>query len=126
MSCFIPFLRSFIGSVKLFHCSDCYGKVLIFPSILYQGGDSGTKRVKVDKDAEGKIPGEPHLPEKPTMNLDKDTTSTLLEADASSSNVASIGRIEKTSVDQLPKEMHEMKIRDDKVDNHDEKVIFHS
>ncbi|XXG67201.1 hypothetical protein AAC387_Pa06g0603 [Persea americana] len=92
-------------------------------SISDPGGDSGTKRVKVDQDAEGKIPGEPHLPLEATMNLDKDTTSTLLETDASSSNVASIGRVEKASVDQLPKEMHEMKIRDDKVDNHDEKDL---
>lgn len=126
VSCFmvIPCFEIIYCSSKAVSPFRSLWKLLIFP-LLFKGGDSGTKRVKVDQDAEGKIPGEPHLPLEATMNLDKDTTSTLLETDASSSNVTSIGRVEKASVDQLPKEMHEMKIRDDKVDNHDEKVIFH-
>lgn len=49
--------------------------------------------------------------------------STSQETTASTSNVSSIARTEQSGYDQLPKEMHDMKIRDEKVDPHDDKVI---
>ena len=49
--------------------------------------------------------------------------STSQETAASTSNVSSIARTEQSGYDQLPKEMHDMKIRDEKVDAHDDKVM---
>lgn len=48
--------------------------------------------------------------------------STSLETAASTSDISSTARREKSSHDQLPKEMHEMRIRDEKANNRDEKV----
>lgn len=50
--------------------------------------------------------------------------STSLETAASTSDASTMPRKEKSGYDQLPKEMHEMKIRDEKVNHHDEKVNF--
>lgn len=50
--------------------------------------------------------------------------STSLETAASTSDISSMPRKEKSGFDQLPKEMHEMRIRDEKANNHDEKVYF--
>ena len=50
--------------------------------------------------------------------------STSLETAPSTSDISTMARKEKSGYDQLPKEMHEMKIRDEKVNNHDEKVNF--
>lgn len=46
-----------------------------------------------------------------------------METPASTSNIiSSDAGTEKSGYDQLPKEMNEMKIRDDKSDSHDDKV----
>lgn len=50
--------------------------------------------------------------------------STSLETAASTSDISSMPIKEKSGYDQLPKEMHEMRIRDEKANNHDEKVYF--
>ncbi|XP_058104819.1 shaggy-related protein kinase alpha isoform X1 [Magnolia sinica] len=93
-------------------------------SVSDPGGGSGTKRVKVDQDVEGRVPKEePRVGEATTMGLDQHTASTLLEPDPSSSNMAAIDRTDKAGVDQLPKEMREMKIREDKADHHDDKEL---
>lgn len=92
-------------------------------SVSDPGGVSGTKRVKVDQDAEEKAPGESDVSEGTSMSLEQDIASTLLETDTSSSIIADIGRTEKDGVDQLPKEMHEMKIKDDKKDINDDKDL---
>lgn len=48
--------------------------------------------------------------------------STSQETAASTSNVSSIVRTEQSGYDQLPKEMNDMKIRDEKIDPQDDKV----
>lgn len=54
---------------------------------------------------------------------EKNLTSTSTETLASTSNIIpSDAGTGKSGYDQLPKEMNEMKIRDDKSDSHDEKV----
>ncbi|KAB5527052.1 hypothetical protein DKX38_020899 [Salix brachista] len=86
------------------------------------GGDAVTKRAKVDREMEQKIDGESYLVERSVTEQEQHMASTSKEnADASASNVTSVTRTEKPGFDQLPKEMHEMKIRDDKNINHDEK-----
>lgn len=52
-------------------------------------------------------------------------TSTHLHLDASTSNMDPPARTEDAAVDHLPKEMHEMTIKDDKVEDHNEKVYLH-
>lgn len=89
-------------------------------SISDPGGDSGTKRVKVDQE-ERNVTGGSHSVEKTTKGLEQHMSSTSLGTDASSSNVSSIAPPKKSDYDQLPKELLEMKIRDDKADNHDDK-----
>ncbi|KAK6239900.1 hypothetical protein QUC31_005369 [Theobroma cacao] len=89
----------------------------------YQGGDSGTKRAKVDQQAECKVHEESNLVERSTTGLEQHMASTSLETVASTSNVTSVARMEKSGVDQLPNEMHEMRIRDEKTANHDEKDV---
>jgi glycogen synthase kinase 3 beta len=51
--------------------------------------------------------------------------STSQENAVSTSNITSVTRTEKSGYDQLPKEMHQMKIRDEKTTSHDEKVSFY-
>lgn len=57
--------------------------------------------------------------------LEQHMASTSLETAESISDVSDISSmagIEKSGYDQLPKEMHEMRIRDEKSNTHDEKV----
>lgn len=48
--------------------------------------------------------------------------STSQETAASTSNISSVVRTEQSGYDQLPKEMNDMKIRDEKIDPQDDKV----
>lgn len=89
-------------------------------SVSDPGGDSSTKRAKVNQEAEQKVADESHSVEKST-SLEQHMASTSQETAASTSNVSSIARTEQSGYDQLPKEMHDMKIRDEKVDPHDDK-----
>nr|CAD1835458.1 unnamed protein product [Ananas comosus var. bracteatus] len=79
-------------------------------SVSDPGGDCGSKRAKVDQDGAGDILIEPHLVEDKFTVVDR--SSSHLSTEASTSGV-----------DQLPNEMNEMKIRDDKVNDHKEKEI---
>jgi len=90
-------------------------------SISDPGGDPGTKRAKFDQDGAGEVSSEQHLVEDKSVGLDHSTTSTHLPLDASTSNMDPPARTEDAAVDQLPKEMHEMTIKDDKVEDHNEK-----
>lgn len=87
-------------------------------SLLPQDGDSGSKRAKVDQDAGGEVPAEPDMGEHKAMDVDLNTEPTHLDIDAS----AITGRTEQGGVDQLPMEMHEMTIRDDKAHDKVDKV----
>ncbi|GMP61638.1 hypothetical protein CsSME_00024024 [Camellia sinensis var. sinensis] len=90
-------------------------------SVSDPGGDSSTKRVKVDQVVDRKGTGESQSFERCATGLERSVVSTSMRTAANSSHVSSIARTEKSGYDELPKEMHEMKIRDDKADNHDDK-----
>ncbi|KAL6128778.1 hypothetical protein ACLB2K_072133 [Fragaria x ananassa] len=82
------------------------------------GGDSSSKRSNFDQQTEKKVIGQSNGVERSAT--DQNTKSTSMESAASTSSASSIAKIEaKSTVDQLPKDMHQMKIRD--VHNHDEK-----
>ena len=75
------------------------------------GGDSTIKRAKFDQETEGKGNGE-------TKYVDasqEDASSTC------NSNVSAVAKTEKSGCEQLPKELNEMKIKDDKSKNNNEK-----
>lgn len=89
-----------------------------------QGGDSGIKRAKIDKELE--VNGEANLVERSASSLEQHMASTSLEPVASTSEAATVARTERSGFDQLPKEMNEMRIRDEKNVNHDDKVLRQS
>ncbi|KHN29413.1 shaggy-related protein kinase theta-like [Glycine soja] len=75
------------------------------------GGDCTTKRAKFDQDTEGKVNEETY----PNERCGKDQEHHV------DSNVPSVPRTEKSGYYQLPKELNEMKIGDDKGKNNNEK-----
>lgn len=85
------------------------------------GGDSSTKRVKVDQETERNVNEESISVERSATGLEQHMASTSLETAASTSNITSTDRTEKSHFDQLPREMHEMRIRDEKTRNHEDK-----
>ncbi|XP_022770363.1 shaggy-related protein kinase theta isoform X2 [Durio zibethinus] len=87
------------------------------------GRDPGTKRAKVDQESECKVSGESNLLERNTTGIEQHMASTSLESVTGTSNVSSVNRTEKSGVDQLPNEINEMRIRDAKTADHDDKVV---
>ncbi|WOL10592.1 shaggy-related protein kinase alpha isoform X2 [Canna indica] len=86
-------------------------------------GDVGTKRPKVDQDKGGEIFIEPHMDEDEYIELDQHLAFNHINCDASSSSSDPPVRTEHATIDQLPKGMYDMSIRDDKVGAHIEKQI---
>lgn len=65
---------------------------------------------------------EPHMSEKKSIELDHCSALNQMNFDASSSSSDPPVKIQEATVDQLPKEMNDMTIKVDKVNDHDEKV----
>lgn len=92
--------------------------------------DSSTKRAKVDLEIEQVVNAESNSIERSATCVEQHMASTSSETVASTSNVSSMAiaetkgesKVDKSGYDQLPKEMHEMRIRDEKANSHDEKV----
>lgn len=94
--------------------------------------DTSTKRAKVDQETEQVNP-KSNGAEAIAANIEQNVPSTSLENVACTSIASSMVKqeakaedvAERSGYDQLPKEMHEMKIRDERSNSHDEKVILH-
>lgn len=86
---------------------------------FWQGGDSSIKRVKVEQDIELDVSGEPEPQsvEKSTAAVEQDMDATSTDMVASTSNTTCTDKPDKSDFDELPKEMHEMKIKEDKSDD---------
>lgn len=82
--------------------------------------------MKVEQEVDRQVAGESQSFDRCDTGIEQNTASTSRETAANSSHVSSIVNTEKTGYDQLPKEMNEMKIRDLKDDNYDDKVKVHS
>ncbi|KAG4937111.1 Shaggy-related protein kinase theta [Glycine soja] len=82
------------------------------------GGDCTTKRVKFDQETEGKVNEETYPNER--CGKDQEQYVDALK-ESVNSNVPSVARTEKSGFDQLPKELNEMKIGDDKGKNNNKK-----
>lgn len=88
---------------------------------VFQGGDSNSKRVKLDQETEKVYEGINSL----GRNDREQRVDASKEATVGTSNeVSTETKTEKKSgFDELPKELHEMKIRDEKSKNNNEKDI---
>ncbi|CAI0470624.1 unnamed protein product [Linum tenue] len=87
------------------------------------GADPGTKRAKVDQEIEQKSHNEAHLVERNATGLEQNAASASLNAPVGTSQQSSKTKKENTGYEQLPHEMHQMKIRDDKAANTDDKEM---
>ncbi|EXB40229.1 Shaggy-related protein kinase theta [Morus notabilis] len=94
------------------------------------GVDTSTKRAKVDQETEQVNP-KSNGAEAIAANIEQNVPSTSLENVACTSIASSMVKpeakaddvAERSGYDQLPKEMHEMKIRDERSNSHDEKDV---
>ncbi|TKY65531.1 Shaggy-related protein kinase theta [Spatholobus suberectus] len=86
------------------------------------GGDCTTKRAKFDQETEGKVNGETYPNERCGKDQEQHVDASKESAIGTfNSNVSTMARTEKSGYDQLPKELNEMKIEDDKRKNNNEK-----
>ncbi|KAF5776030.1 putative protein-serine/threonine kinase CMGC-GSK family [Helianthus annuus] len=87
-------------------------------SVSDPGGDSSIKRVKVEQEVESDVSAErepePQSVEKTATAIEQPMDSTSTDMAASTSNTTCTDKPEKSDFDELPKEMHEMKIKEDK------------
>eukprot|EP01018_Ginkgo_biloba_P032464 Gb_28804 [translate_table: standard] len=97
-----------------------------FWSIPRDGGDAGTKRAKLEQEggaensgASASIAGTSEASEQQMASVSVEPS---IAGNVGSSSMAEFPKTGNSGVDQLPKEMHEMKIRDDKSDSVDDKV----
>lgn len=88
--------------------------------MFIQGGEYNTKRAKVEQETEGNFTDESQ-PERCTTEVKKRVPSTSMEAVQTISVVKSIDQ--KADYDKLPAEMHAMKIKDNKSNRGNDKVI---
>ncbi|KAK2983973.1 hypothetical protein RJ640_027298 [Escallonia rubra] len=86
-------------------------------SVSDPGGDSSIKRVKVEQEVDWRVTGESQAEDKCSTSLEQHMASTSMETAPSTSKLSSVSKPEKTGYDELPKEMHEMKIREEKFDD---------
>ncbi|CAI9101723.1 OLC1v1039117C3 [Oldenlandia corymbosa var. corymbosa] len=77
-------------------------------------GDSGIKRVKIEQEVDWRAAGDSEAMDQSTSSSETNVASTSGDAAPRGSNM--LAKTGKSGYDQLPKEMHEMKIRDDKSD----------
>ncbi|KAI5421584.1 Shaggy- protein kinase theta, variant 2 [Lathyrus oleraceus] len=94
----------------------------------FKGGDSNSKRAKFDQETEKVFDGKNTLSrsvrEQPlSRSVREQRVDASKEATVGTSNVATVTKTEKLGFDELPKELHEMKIRDEKRTNNNEKEI---
>jgi hypothetical protein len=92
-------------------------------SVSDPGGDSSIKRMKVDQEVDLKVAGESQSLARCASGVERNLASTCMGTNGSSSHASAIARTAKSGYDELPKEMNEMKIIDDKADNRDDKDI---
>ncbi|URE07708.1 shaggy-related protein kinase [Musa troglodytarum] len=86
--------------------------------LLRKGGDLTTKRAKFDQEGGGEILVERHMVDDVASTVDLHVSSSHLNFDASTLTTEPPARFEGATMDQLPREMHGMTIRDIKTDGH--------
>ncbi|XP_009610982.1 shaggy-related protein kinase epsilon-like [Nicotiana tomentosiformis] len=89
-------------------------------SVSDPGGDFSLKKVTVEQEVDHRVDGETQLEEQCTIAPKQDVTSTSEESTVCTLNVDT--RPEKSRYEELPKEMNEMKIRDEKTNGHEDDI----
>ncbi|XP_028769068.1 shaggy-related protein kinase theta isoform X1 [Neltuma alba] len=84
------------------------------------GGDSNTKRAKFDQETDGRVNEEANPVERGSTHMEQHVCAPGATA-VGTSNASMVDRTERSGYDQLPKELNEMKIRDEKGNNRNEK-----
>ncbi|CAL9160233.1 unnamed protein product, partial [Musa hybrid cultivar] len=87
-------------------------------SVSDPGGDLTTKRAKFDQVGGGEILVERHMVDDVASTVDLHISSSHLNFDANTLTTEPPARFEGAAMDQLPREMHGMTIRDNKTDGH--------
>lgn len=80
--------------------------------------------MKLDQEEGQEIVIKPHVVEDKPSELDQHTVSSQVNIDVITSVTDNPVITEEAAVDQLPREMHGMTIRDDKVDGHNMKSCY--
>ena len=93
-------------------------------AVSFQGGDSNSKRAKFEQEIEVKPVEKSNIVETVCTDQDQPVDGPK-ETTVGMSDVSTVVRIEKPGYDELPKELNEMKIRDEKSKNNNDKV-FHA
>lgn len=93
-------------------------------SISDPDADSGIRREKVDQDVTIDIPAETDVAETMDVDLNKepDQPTNLDTEEASTSNIDLNKKTDETGANHLPKELHEMTVKDDKAHDQSDKV----
>lgn len=91
-------------------------------NLLHQDGDSVMKKPKVDPDTGAEVSAESDMVEDKAMDVDLPSGPTYMGSDAMASNTDSTTRFGGSGANQLPKEMHEMTIVDEKTHDQSDKV----
>ncbi|KAG5021940.1 hypothetical protein JHK85_018282 [Glycine max] len=87
------------------------------------GGDSNSKRAKFEPETEGKADEKTNTIETICTDQEQPIDTSKETSNVGTSDVSTVARTEKSGFDELPKELNEMKIRDEKSKNNNEKDI---
>ncbi|XP_075093736.1 shaggy-related protein kinase epsilon-like isoform X1 [Nicotiana tabacum] len=91
-------------------------------SVSDPGGDSSIKRVKVEQEVDQRVVGETQMEERCTTIVPKEDMASTSKGTTTGSTSTMDTRPENSEFDELPKEMHEMKIKDEKADSHEDNL----
>jgi len=112
-------LFSSTNTLGITHVMDILSEVQV---VSFQGGDSNSKRAKFEQETEVKAVEKTNIVE--TVCTDQaQPVDAPKETTVGTSGVSTVARTEKSGYDELPKELNEMKIRDEKSKNNNEKVF---
>ena len=92
-------------------------------AVSFQGGDSNSKRAKFEPETEGKADEKTNTIETICTDQEQPIDTSKETSNVGTSDVSTVARTEKSGFDELPKELNEMKIRDEKSKNNNEKVF---
>lgn len=78
--------------------------------------------MKVEQEVEQRVVGETKMEERCTTAVPKEVMASTSKENSTESTVTMETKPEKSELDELPKEMHEMKIKDEKAENLDDNL----
>lgn len=92
-------------------------------AVSFQGGDNNSKRAKFEPETEVKADEKTNTTETICTDQEQLIDTSKETSNVGTSDVSTVARTEKSGFEELPKELNEMKIRDEKSKNNSEKVF---